>query len=438
MTALPERMLFGTELRRRRTEAGLSLAGLASLVHYSKSHLSKVETGVKPPSTGLARRCDAALSCDGTLAGLAGGAPALPAPGQRHEPGEVWVLSLSADGDDRFRVVSRRELLLAGGAAGGTAGLMGWAGGLPAGAGPDTLPDALASFRINFDQLRRLGQHLGAPVLLPLVVTQAHALRRLAAGARPAGRDAALRLAARFAEYAGWMAQETGDDDRAMWWTERAVELAGAGGDREMAAYALVRRGLVTLYRHDPLRTVALASQAQAAARDTRIRGLGAQREAQGHALAGDTAACLAAIDRAAALLSRAGPGADPADGGPTIGTSHVTDPAALAKGWCLYDLGRPAAAIDVLVPELARIPVHAGRARARCGARLARAYADSGEIEQACRVVEPVLATQEQICSATIRADLQGLSRTLNRWHRHRAIHDTRLRLVAALRTGA
>lgn len=61
---------FGPELRRRRLAAGLTLDRLAALVHYSKSHLSKVETGQKSPTPELARWCDTALGAGGTLAAL--------------------------------------------------------------------------------------------------------------------------------------------------------------------------------------------------------------------------------------------------------------------------------------------------------------------------------------------------------------------------------
>jgi ribosome-binding protein aMBF1 (putative translation factor) len=43
-------MSFGAELRRQRLAAGLSLGGLAERVHYSKSHLSKIERDRKAPS----------------------------------------------------------------------------------------------------------------------------------------------------------------------------------------------------------------------------------------------------------------------------------------------------------------------------------------------------------------------------------------------------
>ncbi|WP_435885325.1 hypothetical protein [Streptomyces tauricus] len=54
----------------------------------------------------------------------------------------------------------------------------------------------------------------------------------------------------------GWLVQETGDERAALWWTQRAVDLAAAGGDQAPAGYALVRRALITLYRGSKCRTL--------------------------------------------------------------------------------------------------------------------------------------------------------------------------------------
>ena len=62
---------FGAELRRRRQAAGVSLNQLAALVHYSKSHLSKVESGRQQPRPEFARVCDAALNAGGALVAVA-------------------------------------------------------------------------------------------------------------------------------------------------------------------------------------------------------------------------------------------------------------------------------------------------------------------------------------------------------------------------------
>lgn len=431
--------LFGIELRRRRVAAGLSLTDLQRLVHYSRSHLSKVETGAKRPSQDLARRCDAALCCDGVLAALVPAPPSEATALERDDWGEVWVLRLDHDGESGFSALSRRSLL-----AGGLAGLAlphgaesAPGGRRAAGFTPRADPESVAAFAAVFAELRGLGQRLGPAVLIPTLASNTHALRSIALSSRPAHRSAALVLAARFAEYTGWMAQEAGDDAQAAWWTDRAVDMAAQGGDAEMQSYALVRRGLIALYRHDARSTVALAEQAGERAHTARIRGLAAQREAQGHALSGEYDACLRALDRAAALLDVR----EAQDGGERIGgreliigTSSVPDPVAAATGWCLFDLGYPERAVRVLSQELDRIAPTAYRARARFGARLALALAASGEPVEACAVADSVVEACDRVDSATVRSDLRALSRTLNRWHARPEVRETRLRLTAAL----
>jgi transcriptional regulator with XRE-family HTH domain/tetratricopeptide (TPR) repeat protein len=61
---------FGAALREARNSRGLSLAGLARLVHYSRGYLSKVENGVSKPNPAFARRCDTALGTGGELSRL--------------------------------------------------------------------------------------------------------------------------------------------------------------------------------------------------------------------------------------------------------------------------------------------------------------------------------------------------------------------------------
>ncbi|MGI5286181.1 helix-turn-helix domain-containing protein [Nonomuraea polychroma] len=62
---------FGVELRRRRVAAGLSLKAFAVKVAYSKSHISRVETGEKSASEEFARHCDRVLAAGGALVKLA-------------------------------------------------------------------------------------------------------------------------------------------------------------------------------------------------------------------------------------------------------------------------------------------------------------------------------------------------------------------------------
>lgn len=414
---------FGVELRRWRISAGLSLADLADKVHYSKSHLSRVETGGKPPSVGLARRCDSELAAGGDLSALV--RPAV----DDHEPagagpagGDHWRMTMAADGAGDFVVTASREHRNAGPAL-----MTRWKRN---NRGPATADTAgiLDSFDRMFKDLRTLGQNMSPSGMVPILIGHTHALRTHASSAKPSQRPRALVAAARYAEYTGWMCQEAGDDHAALWWTDAAVRLADEAGDRDFGPYALVRQALITLYRGDAIGTVERSKAAQRTDCSPRVRGLATQREAQGWALGGDYDDCHRALDRAEALLSDS-PGDDLA-----IGSWAVRDPVALARGWCLYDLGRPAAAAETINGELVRIPRQATRARARLGARLALAYAAADEIEQSCEVAGPVLDSLSIVDSATVRADVRDLSRAFARRHRNARVREILPRLTAAL----
>ncbi|WTW93710.1 helix-turn-helix domain-containing protein [Streptomycetaceae bacterium NBC_01309] len=59
------RGLYGSELRRYRLEAGLTLDALATELRYSKGHLSDIERAVKPVPRGLSELLDAFFKTDG-------------------------------------------------------------------------------------------------------------------------------------------------------------------------------------------------------------------------------------------------------------------------------------------------------------------------------------------------------------------------------------
>lgn len=62
--------LFAAELRRLRDQRGLSIRGLAALVHHGKSYVHELETGQKQPTPAVARRLDDALGASGRLIDL--------------------------------------------------------------------------------------------------------------------------------------------------------------------------------------------------------------------------------------------------------------------------------------------------------------------------------------------------------------------------------
>ncbi|MGW4384201.1 helix-turn-helix domain-containing protein [Kitasatospora sp. NPDC004531] len=68
-------VMFGERLRRLREERGVSLAELARATNYSKSYLSRVETGRRHGTEVLAAACARALGVDAALLGPPGGRP---------------------------------------------------------------------------------------------------------------------------------------------------------------------------------------------------------------------------------------------------------------------------------------------------------------------------------------------------------------------------
>lgn len=405
--------LFGPELRRRRIEADLSLTRLAGLLHYSKGHLSKIETGLKRPTPELAQRCDALVDAAGELAALVSTRPSRRATSEAMtkratDGSEVWVMGVASDGTSWFRLVDRRHALV-----GGAASMLsfGFSGRDVASTAQQDAP--LEVFRTQFDQFRRLGQIAGPALVLPGLIAQTQMVQGAAVQSDGLQRGPALTLAARYAEYVGWMCQEAGNDDAALWWTDRAVDLAAAGGDRDLADYALVRRALIALYRNDATQTIELSRRAQQSSIPPRIRGLAAQREAQGHALGGNYDACQRSLDSARRFLAVA-----PSDSAaPVLGSANLADPVAMITGWCLHDLGRPREAAEVLDREVARMPPHALRAGIRYGVRRALAHAAAGEVEHACGIAESLLSGVGAVASATIRTDLRRLAKVLSRF---------------------
>jgi transcriptional regulator with XRE-family HTH domain len=391
---------FGVELRRMREEAGLSLSALSKAVHYTKGYLSKIETSDRPPGPELARLCDAALNAGGTLAALVPRDPTA-----KVDPTDEWTLDRGRQPD-----------------------------GFTAAAGEENTVEV---FRALFNQAVELGELVSSRVVLPTVTTNANTLWSLALVAPPTTRSSLTTLAALNATYAGWLALETGDDHAAQWWSRTAVGLAERVGDANLTAYTLTREAQVAVFRDDPDQVLALASRIED---DTRIaaryRGIAAHRLAQAHAMLGDYDQCRRALDRSMVLMPEATepPTFDGAVLPPMAnGGSHVGG--GVIVGWCLYDLGRPGQAVEVLDKELVRIPSGHRRAAARFGARRVLAYASAGEVDHACALAHELLDVAAVVDSATVRMEFRRLARALARWHTHQAVRELRPQLAAALR---
>ncbi|MEV6924280.1 helix-turn-helix transcriptional regulator [Dactylosporangium sp. NPDC051485] len=418
---------FGTELKRWRRDRDLSLEALADLSKYSKGYLSKIESGAKPPNIALARRLDNVLGAGGALAGLVPVHHPPRAEAGAADAGGDWTIQMQDDGAGGFQAISRRTLLTSTAAT----VAMGWPRPRTAPTGP-VLGDGVAAYVQLLHDVRRLGQSGRPADVLKIAAAIVHSLRTQAGLARGADRTGLLRVGARFAEYSGWMAQESGDPRACAWWNGLAGDMAHEAGDGELGTYLLIRAAELALYDDDPLGTVRAAEAALAAATTPRVRAMALQRLAQGHGLAGNELECLRMLDRAGEQAQEADPA--PAAALPVLGSATMRDPTAFVRGWCLLDLARPRESAEILGREFECIPAHAHRVRARYGARLALALAEQRELEAAGTVLGPVAEVVRFVDSATVRSDLRRLNQTLRRWHGDPAVVRIMPELAMAL----
>lgn len=361
---------FGTRLMRLRLAKGWSLRQAALIMKISHTHLANLESGSRTPSAQTAKICDDFLAKDGSLSALAD---------RERTKGNARSTSL----DPRYRAEVRLNA------------------------------DApLSAWQLEFERLRSAAQ-MSRPVLVyPAIAGHADALAQLAANRGGAW----WILAARFAELAGWMAQEAALPQVCAQWTEAAARWAMRGGNRDMAAYAWERLSLDPFCRGDARTAILLAQRgANAHGASPRVRGLAMCRVAQGHAmLPGERDACLRALDSAARLLA-----AEP-DAAPTAerwGTGSMPAIPTFVEAWCLIELGRYEQAAELLGPwHRTAVDPHALRTRARYAVRTAMALAGAGEDQQAALVIGELLPAAATIDSASIRADVRNLIKLIVR----------------------
>jgi len=231
---------------------------------------------------------------------------------------------------------------------------------------------------------------------------------RLRRSARGALRRDMLRIAALYAEFFGWLREENGDLTSAGQWTARSLEQGQAADDRDIVAYAYVRMSQLAEVDGDADRVIGLARAAQREqGMSARVRAMALQKEARGHARAGDDTACLSRLDQVAEIAD----GLDPVIGDEyEIGYCYSRYHVGLQRAACLLTLNRPREAVRqyrVTRPTWGFVchweqGVHA--------AKLAFALASCGELDEAAATGFEALDMAGAADSVLIRAELGRL----------------------------
>lgn len=250
----------------------------------------------------------------------------------------------------------------------------------PRRSGAEPPPAVVEYFANQLAEHARLDNLAGPGYVVATATGQLAQIEQLAAGS-----PAMTRLAARFAEFTGWLHQDTGRTDAGLRLTERSIDLAESASDAELATYNLMRKSNLLTAAGDAQLAAHTARKALAAARQQHptLRPVCLRQHALTAAHVGDTRSALDSLDEALALTDRA---ISPAAGlSPYCTRSYVQMEAAL----CLLSLRRPADAERACADALADWPDTLLRDQTLCHARRAVALAELNDVEEACRAAQ-------------------------------------------------
>lgn len=279
-------------------------------------------------------------------------------------------------------------------------------------------PAAVDALHGTLAQYARLDNMMGPRHLMATAAVQLDFIGRLLAVADGTTRTRVLQVGSSFAEFAGWLHQDAGDDRAAAHWSDRALEWATEADDSLMISYVLTRKSHHAAARRDRRATLGLAEAALRRS-DTispRARALAYRQIARGHALAGDPDACARALDEA---RRNAAITADHGEAERTL-TGYCT-PAyvELEAADCWLILGRTREAIMAYEDCLADWPAEFERDRGLHLARLANAYAAHREAARACAVAMEAIPIVADTASARAAEELHRLPGWLGRWRK-------------------
>jgi transcriptional regulator with XRE-family HTH domain len=284
---------------------------------------------------------------------------------------------------------------------------------------PPVVPVAHASevadhFARAFPELSTADWLLGPHEVLGTVGGHLDLIQQLLPNLAGARRVRLLQVGARYAEFASWLNQDSGNVRAATHWADRAMEWAQEVGNLHMVSYVLVRKSDQAAATRDAPRTIGLVQSALQHGRrlTSRGRAVALQQLAVGYALAGDEVACQRALDTAAQLAER---GQLEQDEGPGRYCTPAYVEIQRAATW--IELGRPERAIDLFEDSLATLPSVHRRDRGVYLARLASAYALGGSPDTSVGKGWEAWTVAQATGSRRITTELDQLGSRLTRW---------------------
>jgi tetratricopeptide (TPR) repeat protein len=344
--------------------------------------------------------------------------------GALHGPGSAAERhALRVDG--RYVLVDRRTFMRVASAIPGFALLGAADPGLPpdgrariAGAATGTGPvdlSLVADLRELLALSRRMDDRAGPRDLLDAVAGQVRMVKRLIPRADARTEAPLLSVAGELAQFAGWVAFDSGQHGLALAYYDQGRDWALAAGDWSLASYIDARRAMVATRAGDAQAAIASAKAAQhhGQVEDT-VLAWAVRTEATAHAFAGDGRMCAAKLLETERLLDRADPDSAPS----FIYHFKPRWELPVTRGNCFRYLGRGGDAVSAFTECLDAYPADRVRDRGVTLVWRALAYLHDGQPDAALADAQLALPIALDTGSARILDDLRTLRATaLRRW---------------------
>ena len=291
-------------------------------------------------------------------------------------------------------------------------------------------PIVISSLRMVLEANLQADAQIGPSYLIPAIQAQLPVIEQICRMTRNDDHEEALRIGSQFTEFCGWLYQDSGDNECAMYWTERSLEYAIELDDRRVISYVLMRKSNIATDAGQPGQGLGLANAAlkQRNYLTPRLHAVVLRQRANAYAMLHESSNFARDADEAF-KQAIVGTSQDESDLAPYCTPSYVE----MEAGASWVKLNSAKAALPVF--EESRTSwnaVEQVRDRALCLARLATAYAATGEAEQACAVAEELIAVAGGLSSARVSTQVADLRRSLAPGHQNLAVRDLLRRLEA------
>lgn len=426
---MPGDVRLGAVLRELREARGLTMAAVARQAGCAQSLVSYVESGHRHLHWWLAEELDRIYGTGSVVASLARGTGGRPQqnPNSGVPSSDTFVVQLPQGGV--AMPLSRREVLAALGLGIISGGLQGEFERALDGIALDG--NVLQFFEDAFDGFQEAIRMLPPVQLIDGMTGNVAILDGLRRRATGEYRHSCSNLQARYAESLSWLSEEAGDLTGAMYWIDRASQWAQAANWSGMTAYGFVRRSMIVIsFTGDGLRAVDQARHVLDMPQvSPRMKGLAAKQMALGYSLAGNRDDSRRTLDAGMGWLAQ-----PVRDDDVAIGQRSVVadDLYAIYRTTCDIYLGHGTSVIPMLEPRMESLARSSFRTATITRAKLARAYVNVGQPEDACRVAWDTLDAIEQIDSQSARSVLRRAVPVLNQWHGRSDVQEVVHRLGA------